>query len=140
MTAGDRVTWLAVEPGHHVARSDLPRIGSHAFAGGAERSMCGLQTRARTLGPSTDGARPCLICQRAVAQRQLARTLELGKTPAAPAFIYAWRVSARLPDRKGQRCAVLARGSLNSCLVVFEDGYQVITSRNYLCRAPGART
>lgn len=47
-------------------------------------------------------------------------------------MIYYWRVSTRLPERKGQACAVLARGRMNNCLVEFEDGYRVITSRNYV--------
>jgi hypothetical protein len=34
--------------------------------------------------------------------------------------------------RKGQICFVLARGKMNSCLVEFEDGYQMVTSRNAL--------
>lgn len=50
-------------------------------------------------------------------------------------FTYVWRVRARLPDRFGQRCRVLARGALNTCHVQFEDGYEVFTSRNYLRKA-----
>jgi hypothetical protein len=34
--------------------------------------------------------------------------------------------------RKGQLCKVLARGTMNSCMVEFEDGYLAITSRNAL--------
>jgi hypothetical protein len=40
-----------------------------------------------------------------------------------------WRWKVRLPERKGQLCRILARGALNSCLVEFEDGWRVITSR-----------
>ena len=47
---------------------------------------------------------------------------------------HLWRVRTRLPDRFGQPCKVLARGRMNSCLVEFEDGYQVITSRWYVRR------
>lgn len=47
---------------------------------------------------------------------------------------YFWRVRTRLPERYGQACRVLARGKLNSALVEFPDGYQTITSRNYLRR------
>ncbi len=47
---------------------------------------------------------------------------------------YYWRVRARLPERKGQRCRVLVRGKMNSCLVEFQDGFKVVTSRNYLRR------
>jgi hypothetical protein len=48
-----------------------------------------------------------------------------------------WRVAARLPERKGRRCRVLVRSRrMNSALVEFEDGFQVVTSRNYVRRAP----
>lgn len=47
---------------------------------------------------------------------------------------YVWRVRARLPERYGTRCRVLVRGKMNSALVQFEDGYKVVTSRNYLRR------
>lgn len=47
---------------------------------------------------------------------------------------HLWRVRTRLSERFGQPCKVLARGRMNSCLVEFEDGYQVITSRWYVRR------
>jgi hypothetical protein len=47
-------------------------------------------------------------------------------------FIYYWRVKTRLPDRKGMICKVLVRGKMNNCLVEFEDGYRVVTSRNFV--------
>ena len=31
-------------------------------------------------------------------------------------------------------CRVLARGKMNTCLVEFEDGYRVTTSRNYVMK------
>ena len=37
--------------------------------------------------------------------------------------------------RKGQRCRVLARGSMNSRLIEFEDGYRMVSSGNGLRRA-----
>jgi hypothetical protein len=46
-----------------------------------------------------------------------------------------WRVRTRLADRFGQPCRVIARGALNSILVEFEDGYRVVTSRNYVRRS-----
>jgi hypothetical protein len=42
---------------------------------------------------------------------------------------YVWWWRKRLPERKGQRCRILARGSRNSVAVEFEDGHRVITSR-----------
>ena len=47
-------------------------------------------------------------------------------------YIYFWN---RM-ERKGQACAVLARGKMNSCLVLFEDGFKAITSRNAIRRRP----
>ena len=32
--------------------------------------------------------------------------------------------------RKGQFCKVIARGKMNSCMVEFEDGWRMVTSRN----------
>jgi hypothetical protein len=36
--------------------------------------------------------------------------------------------------RKGQPCAVLVRGKMNSCLVMFEDGFTAVMSHNALRR------
>ena len=47
-----------------------------------------------------------------------------------------WRVRARLPERFGQLCRVLAVGRMNSALVEFADGYRAITSRYYVRRLP----
>jgi hypothetical protein len=47
---------------------------------------------------------------------------------------YLWRVKTRLPERYMAPCKVLARGKMNTCLVEFEDGYRVTTSRNYLIK------
>lgn len=44
-------------------------------------------------------------------------------------FDRVWYWRSRLPERKGQRCRLLARGTLNSCLIEFEDGWKVVTSR-----------
>lgn len=46
-------------------------------------------------------------------------------------YIFRWDRQGR----KGQTCEVLARGKMNSCLVRFEDGYTMVTSRNALRRA-----
>ncbi len=49
--------------------------------------------------------------------------------------LYRWRWRAKLPDRHGDVFRVLARGSMNSCLIEFlSDGHQVVTSRNALRR------
>ena len=46
-----------------------------------------------------------------------------------PEFDHVWHWKARLPERKGQPCRVLARGTMNSAAVQFPDGLVVITSR-----------
>jgi len=46
-------------------------------------------------------------------------------------YIYRWRRNGRI----GQRCKVTVRGTMNSCLVVFEDGYTMVTSRNAIRKA-----
>lgn len=47
-------------------------------------------------------------------------------------YIYRWDRMGR----KGQPCNVTARGSMNSCLVVFSDGFSMVTSRNAIRKAP----
>lgn len=46
-------------------------------------------------------------------------------------YVYRWDRCGR----KGQRCAVSARGKMNSCRVEFVDGFVMITSRNALRKA-----
>jgi len=45
------------------------------------------------------------------------------------AWDHVWFWRARLPERKGEPCRVLARGKRNTVLVQFEDGVLVTTSR-----------
>jgi hypothetical protein len=75
--------------------------------------------------------------------KPLARRL----TDAFP-YVWTWRrrtwrfpgVQATGPwfgdgvDRVGQRCRVVVRGSMNTALLEFEDGYRVVTSRAGLRR------
>ncbi len=49
--------------------------------------------------------------------------------------LYRWYWKARLPERRGQLFRVLARGRMNSCRIEFDDGWQVVTSRNALRKA-----
>lgn len=55
-------------------------------------------------------------------------------TPKKIMTQYLWRVKTRLPERFMTPCKVLVRGKLNTCLVEFEDGYRVTTSRNYVIK------
>ena len=47
---------------------------------------------------------------------------------------YVWRVKTRFPERYMTLCRVIARGKMNTCLIEFEDGYRVTTSRNYIVK------
>ncbi|WP_294260765.1 hypothetical protein [uncultured Sphingomonas sp.] len=47
-----------------------------------------------------------------------------------PTYDRYWRIRVRLSDRFGQRCRVLARGTMNSAQIEFEDGTRHIVSRN----------
>lgn len=66
--------------------------------------------------------------------------LQRRRRELAKEFPYFWRVRTHLPERFGKRCAVLCRGSMNSCAVEFEDGYRVVTSRWYVRKAPVGAT
>lgn len=52
-------------------------------------------------------------------------------------LVWYWR--AKLPERKGQRCRILTRGSMNSVLVEFQDGFKVITARFAVRRVQWAK-
>ena len=49
--------------------------------------------------------------------------------PARPPLAHFWRLRKRLPERFGQRCRIIARGSMNSIEIEFEDGVRHIVSR-----------
>lgn len=46
-------------------------------------------------------------------------------------YVFRWNRMGR----KGQRCHVLVRGRMNSCLVEFADGHTAVTSRNAIRKA-----
>ncbi len=53
-------------------------------------------------------------------------------------YLYAWGNNPKRKTMKGRCCVVLARGSMNSCLIVFvDDGQQEVISRNALRRKVG---
>lgn len=49
----------------------------------------------------------------------------------APPYVYRWDRQGR----KGQPCRVACRGTMNSILVVFADGYAMVTSGNAIRKA-----
>lgn len=58
------------------------------------------------------------------------------RTPSASdvstVYVYCWKKYN--PALFGRRCRVISRGSMNSALVEFEDGFKCIVSRNALRR------
>lgn len=53
-------------------------------------------------------------------------------------FPYVYKWGPRMPGalaRKGQRCRMLVRGSMNSALIEFEDGETAVISRNAIRKA-----
>lgn len=54
------------------------------------------------------------------------------------AFDHYWRLRARLPERHGTRCRVLARGKMNTICVEFEDGVRHFVSRYAVRRVTAA--
>lgn len=53
-----------------------------------------------------------------------------------PPFDRIWWWRALLPERKGTRCRVLARGNLNTALIEFEDGVKHVVSRHAFRKIP----
>lgn len=49
--------------------------------------------------------------------------------PDPEAWPYVWFLRTKYGERKGMRCRVDKRGGLNSIMVTFPDGLQLITSR-----------
>jgi hypothetical protein len=51
-------------------------------------------------------------------------------------YVWFWNPSPMRPlDRKGKRCRIVVRGTMNSALMEFEDGFKVVASRNAIRRA-----
>lgn len=55
-----------------------------------------------------------------------------GAASSTHGYLYRWNRQGR----KGQPCSVLTRGKMNSCLVLFEDGFTMVTSRNAIRKKP----
>jgi hypothetical protein len=45
-------------------------------------------------------------------------------------YVYRWDRQGR----KGKFCKLICRGTRNSCLLEFEDGYRMVTSRNAIMK------
>lgn len=65
----------------------------------------------------------------------LAAPPRMPRLPSQPkrGVMYAFRWDRC--GRKGQRCCVFARGTMNSVGLVFEDGFTMVSSGNALRRA-----
>ena len=51
-------------------------------------------------------------------------------------YVYAWNRMGR----KGQFFRVICRGTMNSCLIEFEDGFRAVTSRNAIRKREDANS
>ena len=49
-------------------------------------------------------------------------------------YIYNWGNNPVRAKLKGKKCRILARGKMNSVVLEFESGQQIITSANSLYR------
>lgn len=85
-----------------------------------------LNTRTSTFKDGTVH-RVCRTCARDDARRR--RVDQFG-----PAETRRYRFNWRRLDRFGQICRLVARGTLNSCMLEFDDGFRVVTSRNAIRR------
>ena len=54
-------------------------------------------------------------------------------------YYYAWGNNEKRVLLKGRKLRVIARGSLNSAFVEFEDGQREVISRNAIRRIDGSR-
>jgi hypothetical protein len=54
-------------------------------------------------------------------------------------YVYAWGNNSMRKGWKDKRCRILISGSMGSCLIEFEDGEQVNTSRRALRKAQGGK-
>lgn len=55
--------------------------------------------------------------------------LDLALIASKEIWPYTWYWRKRHGDRKGEHCRVVVRGSMNSIMVEFPDGFRTITSR-----------
>jgi len=49
-----------------------------------------------------------------------------GAQGGSQTLTHYWRLRCRLPERNGQHCRVLARGSMGSIMIEFADGVRFV--------------
>lgn len=64
----------------------------------------------------------------------------MAEATQTPLYVFSWGNNSKRITMKGRVCRLLARGSMNSCLIEFENGQKEIVSRNALrknqCHTP----
>jgi hypothetical protein len=121
-------TPACVNPDHLEAVTD--RVNCHRGLGppgvNSRKTECdrGHALSGDNLILESDGHRRCRECKRLREKRRLRTRSQ----PGAAQFPYVW-VWERL-NRKGQPCRVICRGSMNLCLLEFDDGFRVVTDRH----------
>ena len=80
-----------------------------------------------------------LLCRSCHIREHMRRLKRRGvhKAPPADAMTHRWAWKFRLPKRLNQLCRVLKRGSMNTILVEFNDGFLVVTKAYSVQRAKG---
>ena len=54
-------------------------------------------------------------------------------------YIYMWGNNSVRAKFKGRRCRLIAVGRMNSCLLEFENGERLLTSRNAIRKTSSAK-
>jgi hypothetical protein len=122
------------------ANEPLARVGRGAGEGGAPAEDFRVEgfERSRSRTASACGGRcdrhsfPGEMCRirPALDQARAGASCEKG-SGCEVRYVYRWHRMGR----KGQTCRLIARGTMNSCLLEFDDGFTAITSRNAIMRA-----
>lgn len=116
----------------------LPGVQGEAHAHRSDFSLMGFPV---TLAPDFAlGAGSCSTArgsglEKSTEDRRAPRTFALlpgSGSEAAVEQLYVYRWNRQ--GRKSQRCRLVARGTMNSCLLAFEDGYTMVSSRNALMK------
>lgn len=54
-------------------------------------------------------------------------------------YRFGWKNNERRAQLYGRTCRMICRGTMNSCLLEFENGERVVTSRNAIRKSPAER-
>jgi DNA (cytosine-5)-methyltransferase 1 len=97
---------------------------------GTEDRATLIRTRRRCPRCESRSIRPTLDLVPDPLKRGMTFRLFVNRLRGLP-YDVSWRTlnASDFGERKGSRCRIVARGAMNSCLIEFEDGFRVLTSR-----------